>query len=170
MQKLLTFSRNRCTSVEQVNDKTIISTSRVQDTLSDAFVELKVKLPDLEIIEITGDFKRTYRQGCKELNASLKKVVGMRVGPGMLKIIKGLIGDGSDCNELAFMVEECCHGVILALNKDMLKQMELMTRGKEITDDLYTEMVKSNIRLYNRCAAFAQGSPLVEGIEPPKGE
>jgi len=33
--------------------------------------------------------------------------------------------------------------------------------------DFYRDMVRKNIRLYNRCAAFAEGSPIVEGLEPP---
>jgi len=28
--------------------------------------------------------------------------------------------------------------------------------------------VKKNVRLYNRCAAFAPGSSMVEGITPPE--
>ena len=30
----------------------------------------------------------------------------------------------------------------------------------------YHDMVEKNMRLYNRCAAFAKGSTLVEGLEP----
>ena len=97
----------------------------------------------------------------------LRKVIGVRVGPSMLKIIKGLIGETDGCmRQLTFMVEECCHAVILSLTKDVLvsspRPMEL---DKAI--GFYHSMVKENIRLYNRCAAFAAGSRLVEGIEPP---
>jgi hypothetical protein len=33
--------------------------------------------------------------------------------------------------------------------------------------EFFANMVKENIRLYNSCAAFAPGSPIVEGIDPP---
>ena len=85
----------------------------------------------------------------------------------MLKIIKGLIGEASDCKQLAFMVEECCHGVILSMTKDQLNQAP---PGSEVPAEFYREMVKQNIRLYNRCAAFATGSSMVEGIEPPQDQ
>ena len=77
------------------------------------------------------------------------------------------MGEETDCKQLAFMVEECCHGVILAFTKDVLlgrPEMKDATEEKE----MYINMVKENPRLYNRCAAFAPGSSMVEGIDPPE--
>jgi hypothetical protein len=54
--------------------------------------------------------------------------------------------------------------VILAFTKDMLGSVpEELSKEK----DFFANMVKENIRLYNSCAAFAPGSPIVEGIDPP---
>jgi hypothetical protein len=128
-------------------------------------VEIMVALPELEIIAIRCEIQRSYLETPSDPTDLLQKVVGVRIGPGVLKIIKGLIGDTVDCKQLVFMVEECCHGVILSFTKDVLLQ-----RPKDIKDEraFYADMVRENVRLYNRCAAFAPGSPLVEGIEPPK--
>lgn len=164
MQKFLRFSRNRSTSVEEIDGETLRSTCLLRDTLTEAEVTITVKLPDLEITSASAEFRRTYKKECLNFGDSLKKVIGVRVGPGMLKIIKGLLDESTDCRQLRFMVEECCHGVILALNKNMLTGLE----GQDVTNEMLTEMVKANIRLYNRCAAFAPGSPIVEGIEPPE--
>jgi hypothetical protein len=90
--------------------------------------------------------------------------VGVRIGPGVLKIIKGLIGESTECRQLAFMVEECCHGVILSLTKN---EIGLAPEDPEKAKDFYKGLVMDNIRLFNRCAAFAPGSSIVEGIEPP---
>ena len=90
--------------------------------------------------------------------------MGVRVGPGVLKIIKGLIGDSTECKQLAFMVEECCHGIILTLTKDEIGKAP---EDPEEAKEFYKSLVKENIRLFNRCAAFAPGSSIVEGIEPP---
>ena len=165
MAECLIFSRNRSTCVEQVDDHLMISTCRLQDRLTDALVEITVKLPDLEIISARGEVHRTYREECLKPTTSIQKVVGVRIGSSMLKIIKGLIGKGRNCKQLAFMVEECCHGVILSFTKDTLvKSPDNEANAKEY----YAKMVRENVRLYNRCAAFAPGSPLVEGIEPQK--
>lgn len=164
MPQLLCFSRNRCSSVEQLDQETIRSQCRLQDTLMEASVEIIVKMPDLEIKAINSKVSRTYQRECLEPANYLQKLVGIRVGPGMLKIIRGLLEEVDFCGQLAFMIEECCHGIILCLTKDVLSACP---DDKEGIDNFFTDMVKENIRLYNRCAAFAIGSPLVEGIEPP---
>jgi Protein of unknown function (DUF2889) len=162
---IICFSRNRCTSVETIDDSTFRSSCQLQDTLTDAYVEIRVRLPELEITSARAEFRRTPEQQCLKVAEALDKMIGIRIGAGMLKIIKGLIGEATACKQLAFMVEECCHGVILSMTKDQLKAAPV---GAEVPVAFYTEMVRQNIRLYNRCAAFAPGSRIVEGIEPPK--
>ncbi len=166
MPNVLMYSRNRCTSVEQIDNETIKSTCRLQDTLTDAFVEIRVKLPDLEIMSGWAEVFRSSQQECQAAGVSLDKVIGVRIGPGVLKIIRGLVGEETDCKQLAFMVEECCHGVILSFTKDVLLNTP-RPEDKDEAKEFYGKMVRENIRLYNRCAAFAPGSSLVEGIEPP---
>ena len=130
----------------------------------DAFVEIRVQLPDLEIIRAQGEFRRSLQKECQDPNDALKKVIGVRIGSGMLKIIEGLIGDITDCKELAYMVEECCHGIILSFTKDALIPCP---KDPDEKKEFFVKMVKENIRLYNRCAAFSPGSSIVEGMEPP---
>ncbi len=164
MPDLLIFSRNKSTSVEQLDDQTIKSTCRLQDTFTNGFIGIIVKLPELEIKEVTGKFSRTLHGKCLDLSEAFKKIVGVRIGPGMSKIIRGIADDATECRHFGCIVEECCHGVILSLTKDA---MLLIPEGYELTEDDYKNLVKSNIRLYNRCAAFAPGSRIVEGVEPP---
>jgi hypothetical protein len=166
MARILAYSRNRSTSVEQVDEQTFRSSCVLRDTLMEAEVEITVKLPDLEIIDIRGKVARAHQKACLEPTDYLKKAIGVRIGAGMLKIIKGLVGESTECKQLAFMVEECCHGVILSLTKDVLLNAPRPVDPHE-AKAFYQAMVRDNIRLYNRCAAFAPGSSMVEGIEPP---
>ncbi len=165
MPQILSFSRNRCTSVEQLDEHTLRSICRLQDTLMDASVEIRVKLPDLEITGVAGAVGRSAEGAGEGPADDLAKVIGIRVGPGMTKIIKGLIGSAGQSRQLGFMLEECCQAVILAFTKDVLLGRP---QGAPAELRFYQEMVKGNPRLYNRCAAFAPGSSLVEGIEPSK--
>jgi hypothetical protein len=165
MAKALCFSRNRCTTVEQLDDQRMRSCCHLHDTLTDAVVEIMVRLPDLEITGVRGEFQRTDREACLQPEESLRKVIGVRIGPGLRKIINGLIRETTDCEHLALMLEECCNGVILSFTKDVLGKSP---KERENFREYYAKMVKENIRLYNRCAAFAPGSSLVEGIEPPE--
>lgn len=166
MPAILAYSRNRSTSVEQVDEQTLRSSCRLRDTLMEAEVEITVRLPDLEITDIHGKVARTHQEACLDPVDYLKKAIGIRIGAGMLKIIRGLVGESTECRQLAFMVEECCHGVILSLTKDVLVNAPRPVDPQE-AKAFYHSMVKENVRLYNRCAAFAPGSALVEGIEPP---
>ncbi len=164
MNNLLCFSRNRNTSVQTIDDEIIVSTCRMNDTLTDVSVTITVQLPDLEIKAAEGSIHHLFEENPTDLSEPLQGVKGVRIGPGMLKIIKGLIGESKDIGELIYMVEECCHGVILYFTRDTLLDMPV---DKKEADRYFKKMVKENIRMYNRCAAFAPGSPLVEGIEPP---
>jgi len=165
MPDLTSFSRNRCTRVEQIDDQTLQSTCRLQDTLTDAVVEVQIKLPELEIIQAAGEIGRTYRKECLNASDALQKVVGVRIGSGMLKIIKGLLAEVTECKELAFMVEECCHAVIIYFTKGTLKDIPENPREKK---EFFAKMIRENTRLYNRCAAFAPGSSIVDDMPPPR--
>ena len=165
MADILYFCRNRCISVEQIDEQSMRSSCRLQDTLTDAVVEVIVKIPDLEVMDVSGKIRRSV--GEEEINVveALRKVIGIRVGPGMKKIIKGLIGDSKTEKQLGFMVEECCDGVILTFTKDVLLHAP---KDKLKEREYFKNMVRSNPRMYNSCAALAPGSPLVEGIKPPR--
>lgn len=141
------------------------SSCRLQDTLTDALVEVIVKIPDLEVMGVSGEIRRSMGEEEIQVVDALKKVIGIRVGPGMKKIIKGLVGKSEIEKQLAFMVEECCEGIILTFTKDVLLHAP---KDKLKEREFFENMVRSNPRLYNSCAALAPGSPLVEGIKPPK--
>ena len=164
MANLLCYSRNRAANVEQIDDSTLVSTCRLQDSLTDAQVTLHIRLPELEIIQARGRFTRSHHSDCMAAESAIEKVVGVRIGAGMKKIIRGLVSEESDCMEVAVLVEECCHAVILAFTREMLTQVP---EELALEKDFFANMVKENIRLYNSCAAFAPGSPIVAGIDPP---
>lgn len=165
MADILCFSRNKCIRVEQIDEQTLKASCRVQDTLRDIFVEVRVKIPDLEVMDVGGEIERLAWNARINVLETLRKVIGIRVGPGMKKIIKGLIGESETEKQLGSMVEECCEGVILTFTKEVLLSAP---KDKQKERAYFHNMVRSNPRLYNSCAALAPGSPLVEGIEPPK--
>jgi len=167
MAEVLVFSRNRCTSVEQLDEQTLKARCRIQDTLTDACVDLTVKLPDLVITGIEAEIFRTHEAPCREALDDLQKIRGVRIGPGMVKIIKGLVGQKAYWGQGAFMIEECCQAVIISFTKDVLDR----TPGDEKEAKIFLrKMARENIRLVNSCIAFAPGSPFLEGPEPEEGE
>lgn len=161
------FTLNRCTAVEKLAADRLRSVCRLQDSLTTAEVAIEVKMPDLEIVAVSGSYRHDYQPPVADLQARLDKVVGVRVGSGMLKIIKGLLGEEENLNQLVYMVEECCHGVILSLTRKVLLKAPDDAAGKA---EFYAEMVQKSIRLYDRCAAFAKGTPLVAALEAKQAE
>ncbi len=166
MPHILFFSRNRSTSVEHIDGGSVKACCRLQDSLTDAFVEILVRLPDLELVKVRAEVYRSERPIAPDELRSLDKAVGVHIGPGLVKIMKGLVGDRENLAELLNMMDECCQGVILSFTKDALAKAP-EDRGK--AKEYYAQLVKENVRLYGSCIAFVPGSPLVEGIEPPKG-
>jgi hypothetical protein len=165
MPQLLNFSRNRRTEVAQIDETTLRACCRVQDNLTEAFVEIVAKLPDLEITQARAEVERSPRMECRDADMVMEKAVGIRIGAGMTEIIQGALSESVACEELIFMLEECCHGVIISLTRDILAKSPADPEGKHA---FFSKMVRKSIRLYNRCAAFAPGSSLVEGLTPPE--
>ena len=161
MARLITFSRSRCTTVESSHNL-MTSTCRITDNLMDARVRIQAGLPELEILEITCRFDQCRLPGRTAAEERLQSLLGVRIGPGMLKVIEGLMGDAPLSKELAYMAEECCHGVILSLTKETLEKAPLEPAQSR---EFFSDMVRQNVRLYNRCAAFADGSSLLEGVD-----
>jgi hypothetical protein len=159
------FSRNRCTSVEAAEEGRLVSTCRLVDTFNDLKVAVTVRVPEMAIDAIEPIIWRCLDPEEETAAEELKKLEGVRVGPGMTKIFKGLVTETVADSQLLFMVEEACHGVILNFTREMATQLP---DDQELGIDIFQAMVKSNTRLYNRCAAYAPGSPLVDGIEPPQ--
>ena len=162
MAHLISFSRSRCTTVEESSDGVMTCTCRVTDNILDARVQIRATLPDLEIMTADSRIDHCLIADMPAAEARLQNLLGVRIGPGMLKIIEGLMGDDPACVELAFMAEECCHGAILSLTKKTLEKAPVEPAESRA---YFSKMVQKNTRLYNRCAAFSDGSSLLDGVD-----
>ena len=165
MADIACFTRNRCTTVEMVDEQTTRSTCRVQDTSMEAWVEILVKSPNLDIAEATGEIRRSSEGYRIDISGDLQKVIGARVGPGIKKIIRGLIGDRPFVESLSILLDECCNGVIMSYTRDILLSAPRDPAGERV---FFSNMVRANPRLYNSCAALSENSPLMEALELDK--
>jgi len=165
MPNILCFSRNRCTGVEMVDDHTMRSICRIQDTLLDAFVEIQVRIPDLDIVRIKGEIARSRVGAGIDVSDQLQKVIGSRVGPGIKKIVRGLLDWSPHGEQLATLLDECANGIIMSFTRDVLLNAPDDKPGEK---EYFSGMVRSNPRLYNSCAALSKDSPLMEGLELDK--
>jgi hypothetical protein len=131
----------------------------------EAWVEVLVRSPDLDITQAKCKVKR-FRQGdLLDLSEDLKKVIGTRVGPGIKKIIRGVLRDNPFVGPVSILLDECCNGVIMSFTKDILV---LAPKDRAGEKKFFADMVRSNPRLLNSCAALSEDSPLMDALKLDK--
>jgi len=159
------FMRTKVVEAEPVADDMVAVSWRLTDDLTAVEMEFMFQLPDLEITEAKARVKRSiYREGV-DAAAAVSKVVGVRIGPGLRKIVRGLIGGATGNIDLTEGVLDCCNAVILHFT---LPGIEAGEQHRDISDEerieLMREMVKANPRLPRSCIAFADDSPIMAGL------
>jgi len=159
MYRILRFSRVRSTIVEETKDGLLKSECYLRDNINEIKAILYTEPPELKIKEIQIKKKIDYKWQSIS-SEHFKKIIGSRIGSGIFKIIKSEVEDA----QFRFMLEECCRAVILSFTKQDLLNSPRPEDDEEAIK-YYAEMVKQNVRLYGRCAAFSPGSRIVEGIK-----
>lgn len=158
----LTFMRNKVVEVEPLSEGMLSVSWRLVDSLTEAEVRLEFQLPDLEIKEAEARLERFPHPECAEAPKLIQKVVGIRVGPGLRKIVQGVMGGSAGCAALTEGVLECCNAVILHFT---VPQIQANEKGTEEERRMrYQAMLRLNPRLVRSCVAFADDSPLMEGL------
>ena len=158
----LSYARNKHASVQEQPDGSIMARAIVEEDFFAARVEISVSVPGLEIVAINASIDRCFNEECRRVAILTEGIAGLRVGPGIIKLVNQTTGGVGGCPRLADLILECCDQVILRFTLDPLKQI-LDQQGQEMID-AYKVFLSSNPRLLNSCIAFAEGSPLREGL------
>jgi len=162
---IVTFMRNKLVEAEPVGEDKIAVRWRLTDDLQDVEMSLSLQLPDLEITDATARVRRSlYREGV-DAAAAVRKVIGVRIGQGLRKIVRSLVGGPRGNIDLTEGVLDCCNAVILHFT---LPGLELGQERGDMSDaeriELMREMVRANPRLPRSCIAFADDSPIMTGL------
>ena len=157
------FLRNKVVEVEPQSDGSLAVSWRLSDDLLKAEVNLKIQLPDLEIVEAEAKLARLVPRAWSSAGELIKKVEGVRIGPGLRKIVQGLLDGPEGCALLAHAVLESANAVILNFTRPVVQAGEKL-EGEEKLENL-REMVKANPRLIRSCVAFQDDSPIMQGLD-----
>lgn len=157
----LCYSRNKHVSVLPLGDDKFRVTNRFEDTYFDAQVEIEVALPDLEIVAASGKIHRSFNEECRKTVPLLDKVVGLRVGSGLTKLIDSLVGTNEGCLVLANLVFEACDAIILSFTAQQMAMADALDDDQR--EEGLLQMVQMNPRLLNSCIAFDENGPLLKG-------
>ena len=158
------FMRNKVVEVEPRTDGTLAVSWRLTDDLIKAEVGLTVQPPELEFVEARGRVERLPARDCRAVEALVEKMEGVAVGPGLRKIVQGLLAGPGGFPLIADAVLECCNAVILHFTRPGIELGESITDPEEMMAGTRA-MVKANPRLVRSCIAFQDDSPIMQGLE-----
>jgi len=154
---ILSYTRNKQLTIRDLNGS-VLSRASINDTFFEAEVELEVKVPELEVLSARGEIRRAFFPECRQAILLLDKVVSMRIGPGITRIIRDLIGGVNGCDRLADLAFECFDAVILRFTAEQMRSWKKPETPEE-EFNLQVEYLKQNPRLLDSCIAFIEGSP-----------
>ena len=161
------FLRNKVVEVEPLSDGSLVVSWRLTDDLLKAEVELKVRPPDLEILSAEAKLERLPFEAWASAPDLIKKVEGVRVGPGLRKIVRGLLGGPGGCSLLVHAVLEASNAVILHFTRPGIQLGEKL-EGEELIAATRA-MVANSPRLIRSCVAFQDDSPIMQGLDLSEG-
>ena len=108
----------------------------------------------MEILSAKGDIKRSFFDECRETLSKLDKIIGLRIGPGIIKIVYNVLGQTKGCDYLANLTVECCEAVILGLTVGPL--YNAVPQIKNMKDLTKKKLIRFMPNLKNTCIAFME--------------
>lgn len=165
---ILDYQTNTYTTVEPLEQGLWRIFLRNEDNLFCVEIALDVKAPALDIRHASLTVKRDDLGLVPDLSSASEKMVGVRVGPGMTKIVRGLVGGPEGSDRVAELVLDAMEMLINAITVPELRkatdlagvQVELATEGPKIrlnhtviNEEMALKMAE-NPRLKDSCAAF----------------
>lgn len=160
----LVYLRNKHASTTVLKEGSLFLRAVLDDTYFSGSVEVVIAVPDLEIVSVHGNIDRCFNASCIEAIPLLQKAVGLRIGPGLIKSVTGLIGGSKGCPRMADLILECCDQVVLHFTLQQMKKSQLYGSEEDLAK-AGREMIKQNPGLIGSCIAFAEGSPLLEVLK-----
>ncbi|MBI4965087.1 MAG: hypothetical protein HY913_17570 [Desulfomonile tiedjei] len=165
---ILDFRTNNLTTVETLKPGLWRIVTRFDDNLFSAEVALQVKAPALNITMASLEIKRDVMGLVPDLSETAQKLIGVRVGPGMTKIVRAIVGDESGSDRVAELVLEAMEMLVNGLTvPELRKAMSMAGEPARLEHDgpkvflnevligeRAIKMMADNPRLKDSCAAF----------------
>jgi hypothetical protein len=118
----LDFQNHNLVTVEMRDQGLWRIVARSEDNLFAVQVVLDVKLPALDIRNAVIEVMRDELGLVPDLAAATEKLVGVRVGPGMTKIVRGVLGGPKGSDRIADLTLEAMEMLVNALTLPELRK------------------------------------------------
>ncbi|MFH0957623.1 MAG: hypothetical protein V1897_02870 [Pseudomonadota bacterium] len=160
----LKYLRTKVVDVQPEANGNLKVSWRLIDDLSIAEVTLIIEPPELEIIKAEARWERNSAMPKGNEAQSISRIEGISIGPGLRKILAGLLTQGNSGSCLMDAVLECGNAVILHYTRPRIEQMESIS-DPDAKLEATREWVKSNPRLVRSCISFQDDSPIMKGLD-----
>jgi len=165
---ILEYQTNSLATVQPLAQGLWRVTARTEDTLFSAEVILDIMAPALDIRNARIEVKRDALGLTPDLSGVFDKLIGVRVGPGMTKIVRGLIVGETGSARIAELMLEAMEMLVNALTVPELRKVT-QSMGKDVVfphdgpkvflnDRVIgaeqAAMMASNPRLKDSCVVF----------------
>lgn len=165
---ILDFQTNHLTTVEMIEPTLWRIVARSDDNLFSGEVLLDVKLPALDIRRARLNVKHDLLGLTPDLSLAEEKLIGVRVGPGMTKIVRGVVGGQEGSERMAELVLEAMEMLVNALTVPELRKAltiggipletaEVASKvplNDVVIGEETVRLMAANPRLKDSCAAF----------------
>lgn len=166
---ILDFQMNHLTTVEEVAKGLWRIISRTDDDLFSAELVLDVKTPALDIRDVSLQVRRDDLGLLPDVASAMTKLVGVRIGPGMTKIVRGILHGEAGSERMAELVLDAMEMLVNALTTPQLRKAaqmagEAVRLGSDgpkvfLNDVLlgedHVKLMAENPRLKDSCAAMS---------------
>ena len=122
---MITFSRSKLVGVERLDEKTLLAHGVLDDFIYAMELDVTVKQPDFEIVDIKGRMKRVTTPVCDQAIPKLQNAVGLRIPEDeFARKIHRIVGK-EGCTHFANLLVECCDAIMqTAIYGDMEKSTD----------------------------------------------
>jgi hypothetical protein len=165
---ILGFQSNSLTTVQKLETNLWRVVSRTDDDLYSAELVLDIGTPALDIKDAQFSVKRDVLGLASDFSPVFEKLVGVRVGSGMTKIVRAIVADEGGSGRAADLVLEAMEMLINALTvpqlrkatEDYGKQVFLESDGPRVflnnvlLGEEQVRLMAGNPRMKDSCAAF----------------
>ena len=79
----------------------------LQDPVHEVYAEVEIRHPSLEILDASAEIRRApFTEVCNMTSANMKKLIGLRVGPGFNQKSRDAIAGSDGCHRLGDLMAE----------------------------------------------------------------
>ena len=105
MQNIYGCTKN--VAIIPVDGERFVIRASLQDPVHDVYAEVEIRHPSLEILDASAEIRRApFTEVCNLTTERMKKLVGLRVGPGFNQKSRDAISGSEGCHRLGDLMAE----------------------------------------------------------------